>query len=304
MKILRLAVFKIFSSTAVGAFCIYWLLQLYFNFMLFEEVHDLFLVVISIFMGLGVYAAFTHSGNAAQVWLSLNKLRSSWITRTLILASIFMVLTLLLSILNLSKINSNILFGLIICLGVIIGILLIYSLSRAYTIRTDQIWSSKLTVFSFYFSSALLGLLLLTVVFLFSFINHPGLDEIFYRLMFWLGLLVLLILGVKIFTMPYWIIKLSQRLSTINDLSPKQVKRLSAFFGLNAILVFMGVGLIIIFMYLNTQTYRQNTVYFLSIFVSFLIIMASEIVGSYLYYWIQLEGGRLSNKNEQIEFAK
>jgi anaerobic dimethyl sulfoxide reductase subunit B (iron-sulfur subunit) len=105
------------------------------------------LAAITISMLAGVLASFLHLGTPRNAWRSIRNLRSSWLSREVLCAGLFMA----------SLGGVLITGGIGIGLADVIGLGLIVSMAQVYRLRTVPEWNRWTTTASFFITTLLLG---------------------------------------------------------------------------------------------------------------------------------------------------
>lgn len=116
------------------------------------------LLSIGILIAAGGLVSFLHLGRKRNAWRSVVHLRKSWLSREVLLAGLF----------GLSWVGSTIAHSWgsklpSLWLMSILGILLVYSMSRVYQLRAVPSWNSWRTTASFFLSAAVLGALAINI---------------------------------------------------------------------------------------------------------------------------------------------
>ena len=171
--------FTLLVQMAVGAFwAMLWL---------FHEPQPqlLSLLLIGLFLGAGLVTSFAHLGTKRNAWRMLNHLRKSWLSRELLFTILFgagwlATLTGAIARINISPLQ---------WLTALVGLGLIHSMAQVYRLRTVPAWNSWRTPARFYTSAALLGILGMVPVLIWS-----GVETLPWT---GTGLLVILLLSVE-----------------------------------------------------------------------------------------------------------
>ena len=115
------------------------------------------LMVVGLLVGLGLLASFFHLGAPMNAWRALSNLGNSWLSREILFVGLFAGSVGLFSLshwLDLATVNTR---SIIAGLAGVMGILLVYSMARVYTLRTIPAWNNVLTPLSFYATTVILG---------------------------------------------------------------------------------------------------------------------------------------------------
>ncbi len=121
-----------------------------------------------VFMGSALLISFLHLARPMQAVHALQGFGSSWLSREILLATLFLILlTACYLSLRFSILNKE-LFGLLIASTALVSLLLIYTMARLYMLPTIPSWNNPATPVAFFNSALLLGsvaVLLLAVLF-------------------------------------------------------------------------------------------------------------------------------------------
>ncbi len=112
----------------------------------------------------GTLLSLFHLGKPARAANALANLRSSWISREILADLLFLAACAALWLLAEAGAGRNTLRTALIVLGAAAGLILVYSMSRIYMLRTVPVWKSAHTPASFFLSAARLGPLVASVL--------------------------------------------------------------------------------------------------------------------------------------------
>jgi anaerobic dimethyl sulfoxide reductase subunit B len=112
-------------------------------------------MLVGLCLGAGLATSFAHLGSKRNAWRALNHLRKSWLSQELLFSLLFGAGWLVMLTTTLLHVD-GILFA---WLTALIGLELIYCMSRVYRLRSVPAWDSWRTIARFFLSAALLGIL-------------------------------------------------------------------------------------------------------------------------------------------------
>ncbi len=122
-----------------------------------ESIRKLLLVAGFASMVVALILSFLHLANPQHAIYSFSNLQASWLSREIILASIYL-LTLAICFASLQyNIPHRNLFGPIYLASLIFGIFLVWSMARVYMIPTVPLWNTPATPIAFFHSTIVLG---------------------------------------------------------------------------------------------------------------------------------------------------
>ncbi len=160
---LILVAFTILAQMSVGAFIIYNTMQTVFvkkyGMELLKISLDKLLFSIIILIAISIVISFFHLGNPFNAIYVLNNLSTSWLSREILFLLLFFCSVGIFSLLNRNNLVNRLVLSFIAWITAVIGILLIFSMSRVYMLLTIPTWETLLTPLSFFVTTILLGFL-------------------------------------------------------------------------------------------------------------------------------------------------
>ncbi len=121
--------------------------------------------------------SFFHLGNPLQSVYALSNLGTSWLSKEIILASIYLFSLLLCYISLRYDIPHRSLFPQLFIASLVTGIIFLYAMSRVYMIPTAPLWNTAATPIAFFTTALVLGGgSVLVILGLFSFNGNPVVD--------------------------------------------------------------------------------------------------------------------------------
>ncbi len=115
------------------------------------------LLAIGPVVGAALLASLFHLGSPRNAWRTLANLRSSWLSREILLALLFAVLGGLFAVLRASGAGSPAFRARLAIAAAVAGVALVYAMARVYRLRTVRRWDTPLTAVSFFATALLLG---------------------------------------------------------------------------------------------------------------------------------------------------
>ena len=257
--------FTLTAQLSVGAF-LFWELPKYFSSERFLLKNISPVKPYLIFTLLAITAlmiSFLHLGKPFHAVYSLSNIKSSWLSREILLISLYSFMLIFYTILVWKKYQNEKVMILISGLTVISGLMMIYAMARIYMLQTVPSWNSPATIIEFYTASFLLGSVL--TVFL-SKNNSPGEAGIFFFTV------VPVILLVKLISLIF--------VSTGHTIAENQF--LLILVAVRGLLLFTGILLILFHLFRKKREklfFEGNLFYFIA-----LLFLFSELIGRYFFY--------------------
>jgi anaerobic dimethyl sulfoxide reductase subunit C (anchor subunit) len=161
MKEFSLVVFTILSQMAVGAFFVLQALRFWMASQAgldrAEALTDAVAPACCLVMILALAASLFHLGAPARAWRAFSNLRSSWLSREILLGALFTGLVGLLTGAQLFDLGTPALRNGAGYVAALVGFFFVYSMTSVYRLRTIPTWNRWTTPASFFASAFLLG---------------------------------------------------------------------------------------------------------------------------------------------------
>jgi anaerobic dimethyl sulfoxide reductase subunit C (anchor subunit) len=110
-------------------------------------------------MALALAVSLLHLGRPFRAWRALSNLRSSWLSREVLLASLFLVTAGITAPLRFAPPGSSFWMGVADGVAALLGFALLWCMVGAYRLRTVPAWDTWITAAAFFNSAPLLGTL-------------------------------------------------------------------------------------------------------------------------------------------------
>jgi anaerobic dimethyl sulfoxide reductase subunit C (anchor subunit) len=275
MKAGSLVAFTLLSQTAVGAYLI---LMVFFGIRpgSLSGIWVASLILIIILMAAGMVISFLHLGSPLKALYALTNLSSSWLSREVALASLFIAFSIFL-LGNHLLIKSAGAAEFLTIAGILVSLALLFSMSKIYMVRTIPAWNSFVTMLTFAAVSLLLGgglLLVIFSIYLPETINQEG------STIFW-GMFVAAFVDLLLF---YWRMGLELQPAKVGSIkeigsAPRSLQRL------HALLLILGM---VIFWLVTVRTGSGNVPLTFAFFLAFVFLVIAEIIHRHLFYRLVL----------------
>lgn len=278
MKKLSLILFTILSQAAVGAFGVIIIFQLFPVPESMNKSVSLALMVTSVMIVFSLILALGHLGSPLLAFRAIFNIRSSWLSREVLLASLFAGFCLTYTYLQQYQIGlRNLQTGTAWVTG-IIGFLFILAMGKLYMLKTVSWWNSVLTPLSFFISAFILGGLVINLLFLIDVsANSSTLPLFFFDIFTSITIGLMLLLCFEFLVVPTRMIRL---LSGSNFQKGQMQSFLKSFYWIYYLRLFLAIsGFTILGIMLLTQS-----IHLVIYFISFTLLVFEELLGRYLFY--------------------
>jgi anaerobic dimethyl sulfoxide reductase subunit C (anchor subunit) len=284
MRDRSLVVFTLLSQLAVGAFWVWGGLHLWV--LRWAETTGTptlapgFLIAIAPLMVLALLSAFFHLGAPLSGWRALANLRSSWLSREVLCALLFTAGCALLAGLEWFGLGTSAARCALAWLAALLGLALLACMAGAYRLRTIPAWDTWLTPASFTITALLLGGLGVGVALAFD----PNVPP---RLLRWISLGALLLLGIEIAIGRRWLAALAREGGAASRAAAKITQERGQIYRLRLLFALLGMAAV----GTSLLPWGGGAAGALIATVAFGLVMASEILSRLLFYEARVRHG-------------
>jgi DMSO reductase anchor subunit len=259
-----------------------------------DRLSDRALLAIWLTLLLGLAASLLHLGNPLNAWRAIGNLGTSWLSREIASGVVFAALGGLFAVLQWRKLGSFMLRNLVAIAAGLVGLFLVYAMSQVYMLPAEPGWNVVTTPFSFFTTTGLLGVLAMGAAFVanYAYVQRktPGCADAQCRLMRgslkWLAVASIVLLGAQFVILPLNVALLAGGAGAAAV--PLLVNQYSLVFGLRLGLVFLGAGVLGVFLFQaalkpGLEQRLANLAY-----AAFAAVLVSEVLGRFLFYATQV----------------
>jgi len=243
---------------------------------------------------IGVLGAFFHLEVPLFAPYTLLGAATSWMSREILLTTIFTALVIAYSIiLLLSKLKLQLLKTIFAAVTSVVGLALIYCMARAYMMPTFPAWDTLATPFSFYATTILLGAVFSGAALALNYYLAKRKDpdcaklqcSLLKKAVKWVTLVAAVALGIGMVIIPLHLssLALGENPAALASLG-LWVGEYGIWFAIRLAFVFVGAGILGIFVYRNAVQENQELQISNLIYVAFALVFVSEILGRFLFY--------------------
>jgi len=215
-------------------------------------------------MVIAVLLSFFHLGKPGNAIYSFNNLRDSWLSREILMLSVFTVLLALTAFKSRRKTGKSILLRFISILAMIAGWMLIYSMAMIYMMKTIPVWNSVTTLLEFFSCSLILGGMLFV-----SLSGRMMQEEYLSKRIHMLFLIIVFLLVADISISVYLLL---------------QDRELEVLTGLGIIKAILQIAALLVLLIQFRFLRQKKKLVQIWIIIVFVAILLSEIVGRYAFY--------------------
>jgi anaerobic dimethyl sulfoxide reductase subunit C (anchor subunit) len=238
-------------------------------------------------MILALVASLFHLGKVVHVVGAVPNLATSWMSREVVCSVTFMVLTALFAIFEWRKIGSEGLRIILAWLAVVVGVVLLISMSMTYMLAAQPAWNTLATPINFFVTALLLGILGSAA----ALVAATGARaaeaaelDVVKTVVKWAALVAVVLLGIELLVLPIYMAFLStQGVAAVRSLS-LLVTQYGFVLFLRLLLVFIGAGVLAVYLYRDASTAGREKTFATLAYSAFALVLVSELLGRVLFY--------------------
>jgi anaerobic dimethyl sulfoxide reductase subunit C (anchor subunit) len=241
---------------------------------------------------LGLIASLLHLGDPLGGYRAINNLGTSWLSREIVFGVSFGVLVAVFALLQWFKAFSFGLRSFIAWVTALVGLVLVYSMSNVYLLASQPAWNTLATPVTFFTTTFLLGALAMGVLLAASFAidkrrepkQAEARSELMRPVMRWIAVVSVVLLGVELITLPLYLAILAAGPAAAVQTAQLWAGEYQWALITRLVLVVLGAGVFAFFLYRNTLNAKLETALANWAFASFILVLAAEVLGRYLFY--------------------
>jgi anaerobic dimethyl sulfoxide reductase subunit C (anchor subunit) len=291
-----LITFTILMQLSVGAFVVLAFARLYAtrkaNVNEANRLSDRALYWIVPIVILGLLASLLHLGNPLGAYRAVNNFGTSWLSREITFSVAFTLLAFLYTLLQWRKILSVGLRNVLAWITALVGLGLVYVMGNVYLLDAQPAWNTWVTLVTFFLTTFLLGTLAVGAVFVTTYASVKRREPEHAKTQFglvrdivrWIAVVAVILLGIQLVILPLYVASLSSGSAAAAATATLLVGPFGWALILRVALVFLGAGVVGMFLYQNAQSAGKENVLGNLAYTSFILVLAAEVIGRYLFY--------------------
>ncbi|GJM42577.1 MAG: dimethyl sulfoxide reductase subunit C [Ardenticatenaceae bacterium] len=291
-----LVLFTILGQMAVGAFVILGIVHFYAqrkaNSVEADRMSDRALLIIGPVLVLGMLASLLHLGNPLNAYKAVANIGSSWLSMEILAGVLFAAFGALFALVQWRKIGSFAMRRGVALLAALVGLWLVFSMAQVYMLRTVPTWNNWATPVKFFTTTFLLGSLAMGAAFVanYAYLKRSAPDsasvqgELLRGTLRWIAMLTVVLLGVEFLSIPLTIAFFTAGTAVTVTAVSTIVSQYTLLFILRLVLVFVGGGILAVFLYRNALSAERETIMGNLAYTAFALVLVAEILGRFLFY--------------------
>ncbi len=258
-----------------------------------DKLSDRALLAIGPVVVFALIVTFFHLGNPINAPRAVSHFATSWLSREIVFSLVFVLGGAVFALMQWRKIASQAVRTVVGLLVAAVGLVLVFTMSMIYRIPTVPSWNSFATTATFFLTAFLLGGLALGAAFVanFWYVRRKGLDprNLQYSMLAtslrWIAVMAVALLGLQFLVIPLYLAQLATTTSPEAAASVGlMTQQNSVVLVLRLVLLFVGAGLLSIFVYAMTTSESRARVMGNIALIAFVLVLISEVLGRYLFY--------------------
>lgn len=233
-----------------------------------QKLRNRMLLALLALMIIAVFLSFFHLGKPGNAIYSFNNLRASWLSKEILMISVFTVLLAMTAFISRRSPGKSLLLRFISILAMIAGWMIICSMAMIYMMKTIPVWDSVTTMLEFISCSLILGGMLFV-----SLSGRMMQEEYLFKRINILFLIIIFLLFADISNSVYLFLQYRE-LEMLQDLLP----------GLGIIKMILQIAALLVLLFQFRSFRQKKKLVQIWIIMVFAVILLSEIVGRYAFY--------------------
>lgn len=291
---LPLVIFTILAQMSVGCFVALGVVHLVnrrHGDTAVDRLSDPALYAIGPVMVAALIASLFHLGNPVNVLHVVANLGTSWLSREIFFGCAFTGLGAAFALVQWRGWLTPRLRQILAGLTALVGLALVYSMSMVYLLPTVPAWDSWATPVSFFTTTFLLGVFAVGAAFVGATMlgrRHASGDTdldiaLLRRSLKGIAVAAIVLLGVEFVVLPTYALNLAGGGGAESASASALMAAGGTVFILRLALVFLGAGLLGVFLYRFALTRRERPMVYVAA-ASFALVLTSEVIGRILFY--------------------
>jgi anaerobic dimethyl sulfoxide reductase subunit C len=285
-----LLIFTILGQTAAGSLIVLMIVRTYIKSKAGVEQADRFtgepLYVVVPIMLLALLSSLFHLGSPLNIVRAVPNLGSSWLSREVVIAVLFVIVAGAYTFMQWRKSGSETVRTVVGWLGALFGVIQVYGMAKVYMIRTEPAWNTAATPVSFFATTLLLGVFTVAsaMVIRYGRAMDGSNFEVLRKTLQGLALTSIILLGVEFLILPLYMAYLATLGSAASESLRMMVSSFGGTLALRLITAFIGAGLLATYLYRNASIPGKESTLSTLVYSALILVLASEVMGRFIFY--------------------
>jgi anaerobic dimethyl sulfoxide reductase subunit C (anchor subunit) len=299
-----LVIYTLLTQMAVGSFVVLGIVHFYAmrkaGAEQADKLSDRALIAIGPVLVLGILASLFHLGNPINAPRAITNVASSWLSREILFTVLFAVFGAVFAFAQWRKISTFATRNVIAWIAALLGLGAIYSMSHIYMLQAQPAWDSLATPVQFFSTAFLAGALAIGSAFVANYAyvkqKEPECADVqcglLRNVVRGIALASVVLLGIEVLAYP---LQMAYLVSTGNAAALQSVSMTFGQYGvllaLRLALVVVGAGLFGLFLFRYASVTGMELTMGNLVYAAFVLVLASEAIGRFLFYATQVRIG-------------
>lgn len=246
-------------------------------------------------MVLALIASLFHLGKVLNIIGAVPNLGTSWMSREVVFAVTFMILTAVFSFMQWRKIGTPSALMIVGWIAAAVGVVLIYCMGMTYMLPAQPAWHTLATPVNFYLTALLLGVMGTAVMLMISYARiqkkNTALDGFVKSTLQYIAISGIVLLGLQFLVLPLYMAFLStQGAAAIRSLN-MMFNEYGVLLAFRLILVFAGAGVLAAYLFRKASVSGGEKTLANLTYSAFALVLLGEILARFLFYATQYRIG-------------
>ncbi len=282
-----LLVFTILGQIAAGLMIVLMVVRTYVaqktNVELADQLTERPLYLVVPVMAVAFIASLLHLGSPLNILRAIPNLGSSWLSREVVIAVIFVVFAGLYAFMQWRKVGNEALRTVIGWVAAVLAVVFVYSMSMVYMIATQPAWNTFATPLTFLSGSLMLGGLGMAAALLFGDAGKKEKDLV-YKVLQGLAVTAIVLLGIQFLVLPIYLVYLSTQGTAALQSLNLMIGSFGAVLFLRLLLIFAGAGVLAAYLYRNASLAGKEQTLAKLAYAAFALALVGEVLGRFIFY--------------------
>jgi len=257
-----------------------------------DRLSDRALLVIGPALIIGMIASLFHLGKFWIAYRAVTNLGSSWLSMEILSGVLFAVVGGLFALMQWRKIGTFAVRNIIAWVAALLGVWLVFSMSKVYMLATIPTWNTLATPVTFFTSTFLLGGLAMAAVFVANYVylqrtnpeSDPVQNELLRDSLRWIAILSICLLGLEFLMIPLNMAYQAAGPAVATAAVSTLMSEYTVIMVLRLVLVFVGAGILGVFLYRTALSPGREGMLGNLAYAAFILVLVAEVLGRFLFY--------------------
>lgn len=249
-----------------------------------DRLTDKPLYIVVPIMLLALLASVLHLGNPINIVGAVPNLGSSWLSREVVAAVVFVILAGVYTLMQWRKISTDMVRMVIGWIAALVGIFQTYSMAMVYMIRTQPSWNTFATPVTFLVTCLLLGALSIAAALVATRRRDNEQDSLVRDILRGIAVAAIVLVGIEFVVLPVYVVYLSTKGGAALQSLNMMVGQFGVALILRLVFVFVGAGMLGFYLYQNASIAGREKALSTLVYSAFVLALVGEAIGRYIFY--------------------